>query len=126
MLPLVMDLATPARAWASISKNAWAFFDRAQPPLVLALALLHHLRIAANVPLERIARFLGRLGERLLIEFVPLEDPMAQTPARQPPRHLRRLYGREFRLEFERYFELEHWAHSGYAALRLHLYRRRR
>ena len=37
-------------------------------------ALIHHLAIANNVPLGRIARFLQRLGRHLVVEFVPKED----------------------------------------------------
>jgi hypothetical protein len=126
MLPLVMDLANPSPRLGFDLEERLGFFDRAQPPLVLALALLHHLRIAANVPLERIARFLGRLGERLLIEFVPLEDPMAQTLLGNRPDIYGDYTAANFRLEFERYFELEHWAPIPDTLRSLHLYRRRR
>jgi hypothetical protein len=41
----------------------------------MALALVHHLAIANNVPLGRIAAFLARLADELIIEFVPKSDP---------------------------------------------------
>lgn len=41
----------------------------------MALALVHHLTIANNAPLPRIARWLAGLGEELLFEFVPKSDP---------------------------------------------------
>jgi hypothetical protein len=126
MLPLVMDLANPSPRLGFDLEERLGFFDRAQPPLVLALALLHHLRIAANVPLDRIARFLGRLGERLLIEFVPLADPMAQTLVGNRPDIYGDYTAANFRLAFERYFELEHWAPIPDTLRSLHLYRRRR
>jgi len=40
----------------------------------MALALIHHLAIGNNVPLADIADFLCRVGEWLVIEFVPKED----------------------------------------------------
>jgi hypothetical protein len=40
---------------------------------------MHHLRIAGNLPLARIAEFLAKLGRWLLIEFVPLTDPAVRT-----------------------------------------------
>jgi hypothetical protein len=52
-----------------------SLFARANADVVLALALVHHLAIGGNVPLTHIAATLGRLGRRLIAEFVPKEDP---------------------------------------------------
>jgi hypothetical protein len=41
----------------------------------MALALVHHLAIGANVPLDRLAELFRRCGHNLLLEFVPKEDP---------------------------------------------------
>jgi hypothetical protein len=46
--------------------------------LVLTLALVHHLAIGHNVPLERIAEFFSHLARALVIEFVPKEDSQVQ------------------------------------------------
>ena len=46
--------------------------------MLLALALVHHLAIGNNVPLERVAAFFKTLGPWLAIEFVPKEDPEVQ------------------------------------------------
>ena len=40
----------------------------------MALALIHHLVIANNVPLADAARYFARLGRKLIIEFVPKSD----------------------------------------------------
>ena len=48
------------------------------PDLVLALALVHHLSIGANVPLAEVVDFLVSLGGELVVEFVEPHDPMAQ------------------------------------------------
>ncbi|MBK6633819.1 MAG: hypothetical protein IPG38_05455 [Chitinophagaceae bacterium] len=40
----------------------------------MALALVHHLAIAKNVPLHLIAGWLQPMGEHLIIEFVPKTD----------------------------------------------------
>jgi hypothetical protein len=45
---------------------------------VMALALVHHLTISNNVPLEDLANFFNRLGRWLIIEFVPKEDSQVQ------------------------------------------------
>jgi hypothetical protein len=63
--------------------------------------LIHHLAIANNIPLPRIAEFLHRLGRWLIVEFVPKDDPQVA----------RLLGGRNdvfpdyHRSEFERCFE---------------------
>ncbi len=77
-LPLVVDLGNPSPAlgWAHAERRS--FVDRADADVVLALALVHHLAIARNVPLSRIAEFLARLAPGLIIEFVPKDDPMVR------------------------------------------------
>jgi hypothetical protein len=45
---------------------------------LLALALVHHLAIAGNVPLPRIVDWLLSLAPRGVVEFVPKSDPMVQ------------------------------------------------
>jgi SAM-dependent methyltransferase len=78
VIPLVQDLTdpSPARGWRG--RERAAFFDREQPDLVLALALVHHLSIGANVPLAEVVDFLVSLGGDLVVEFVEPHDPMAQ------------------------------------------------
>jgi ribosomal protein L11 methylase PrmA len=74
LLPLVLDLMnpTPNLGWA-LSERA-SFIDRGRPDAVLALALVHHLAIAQNVPLNRVAGFFAEIAPWLLIEFVPKTD----------------------------------------------------
>ncbi len=79
LLPLVIDLTNPSPAlgWASAEREA--FVERCQVDAVMALALIHHLAIANNVPLPDIAALFARLGEWLIVEFVPKSDPKVQT-----------------------------------------------
>ena len=44
----------------------------------MALALVHHLAIANNVPLPRVAEAVARLGRTLVIEFVPKSDSQVE------------------------------------------------
>jgi hypothetical protein len=78
VLPLVMNLMdpSPARGWRNAERKA--FTDRAAPDLVLALALVHHLALAGNVPLPEIVSWLRSLGGSLVVEFVEPHDPMAR------------------------------------------------
>ena len=75
VLPLVLDLANPSPAvgWANQERASLA--QRGPVDAVLALALIHHLAIGNNVPLEHAAAFLAELGRDLIIEWVPKDDP---------------------------------------------------
>lgn len=77
VLPLVMDLVdpSPARGWRNEERRA--FTGRDSPDLVLALALVHHLAIAANVPLPEVVGWFRSLDAALVVEFVDPTDPMA-------------------------------------------------
>ena len=46
--------------------------------MALALALVHHVAIGNNVPLDRLAGFLAETCTLLAIEFVPKTDPKVQ------------------------------------------------
>ena len=41
---------------------------------MMALALVHHLAISNNVPLDMLAEYFAELGKWLIIEFVPKSD----------------------------------------------------
>ena len=45
---------------------------------MFALAILHHLAIANNVPLRNVAGFLSQACHSLIIEFVPKRDSQVQ------------------------------------------------
>ena len=74
VLPLLQDLSAPAPAigWANAEREP--FIERAKCDVVMALALIHHLAIGNNVPLEQVASLFANLGRWLIIEFVPKTD----------------------------------------------------
>ena len=78
VLPLVMNLAnaSPAQGWAG--RERMAFDERGAPDMVLCLALIHHLRIGANVPVASVLGWLAGLGAEVVIEFVSREDAMVR------------------------------------------------
>ena len=78
ILPIWSDLTnpSPAQGWGHAERASLA--GRGPADLVLALALVHHLAIQHNVPLPAISQFLARLGRRVLLEWVPKDDPQAQ------------------------------------------------
>jgi hypothetical protein len=52
--------------------------DRGRPELTLCLALLHHLVIGANIPMQDFLEWLAGLGTHVIIEFVSREDAMVR------------------------------------------------
>ncbi|UCE24242.1 MAG: class I SAM-dependent methyltransferase [Candidatus Zixiibacteriota bacterium] len=74
ILPLVLDLTNPSPAIGWEHSERMSLLERGPVDLVLALALIHHLAIGNNVPLESIARFIRGCCRSLIIEFVPKED----------------------------------------------------
>ena len=78
IMPLLADIADPSPAigWANAERAS--LIERAYADVVVALALVHHLAIGRNVPLEMVAQLLARLAPNLVVEWVPKEDPMVQ------------------------------------------------
>lgn len=74
LLPLVIDLTNPSPALGWENEERTSFLVRGRSDTALALALVHHLAISNNLPLERIAEAMARLSPNLIIEFVPKED----------------------------------------------------
>jgi len=75
LLPLVMDLASPSPAIGWANQERMDLVQRGPADLVMALALIHHLSIADNVPFNMIAEYLKSLGSWVVVEFVPKTDP---------------------------------------------------
>jgi SAM-dependent methyltransferase len=78
ILTLAMNLAdpSPGLGWRGLERRALP--DRGKPDLVLALALVHHMAIGANVPVREFIDWLASLGSELVIEFPTREDPMVK------------------------------------------------
>jgi SAM-dependent methyltransferase len=86
VLPLVMDLVDPSGGLGWCNRERAPFVERVRPDLTLALALVHHLAIGANVPLPQVVDWLAGFGGRLVVELVHVDDPMvARLLANKPP-----------------------------------------
>ncbi len=75
----VIDLnnPTPMRGFALQQYRSW--LDRCpKPDTILALALVHHLRMTYNIPLQQIAHFFATYTNFLIIEFIPKNDEKVQ------------------------------------------------
>lgn len=75
ILPLVIDLSTPSPATGWFNKEQPSFLNRTSFDAGMALALIHHLAIGKNIPLEQTAALFAGQCHQLLIEWVPKEDP---------------------------------------------------
>lgn len=78
LLPLVQNIAdpSPSQGWRLAERRSLA--ARGKPDLVLALALIHHLVLGANIPLDEVVDWLAGLGGDLVIEWVGRSDPMVE------------------------------------------------
>ena len=78
ILPLLMNVANPSPSQGWAQRERASLTDRARPDLTLALALVHHLVISANVPLSSVVEWMAGIARELVIEFISKDDPMVQ------------------------------------------------
>ncbi len=107
LLPLILDLSNPSPDMGWALKERESVIARGPADMAFALALIHHLAIANNVPLNKIADFFPRICSSLIIEFVPKEDSQVRRllstredifPGYDRP---------SFENEFKKYFTIE-------------------
>ena len=79
LLPLFFDLFNPSPAIGWANEERTTLQKRCKTDLVMALALIHHLCISGNIPLEKVASYFRQFAECLIIEFVPKTDPKVQV-----------------------------------------------
>jgi ribosomal protein L11 methylase PrmA len=78
ILPLILDVANPSPGigWANLERRS--LLERADPDVILALALVHHIAISRNVPLPMLLGLFADMAPWAIVEFVPKEDPMVR------------------------------------------------
>jgi len=107
LLPLLVDLLNPSPACGWVNRERTSIFQRGRPEMVLALALIHHLAITGNLPLENIAEFFSDLAPWLVIEFVAPDDSQVQRLIAQR-RGVHHPYDQtRFETCFNRYFSIQ-------------------
>lgn len=79
ILPLVGNIAdpSPGLGWRGLERKTLE--ERRRPDLVLALALIHHVSISANIPIAEFLDWAASLGSTLVIEFPKRDDPMVEA-----------------------------------------------
>ena len=78
LLPLVIDLTNPSPSMGWQNQERMSLLERGPADAVMALALVHHLAISNNVPLESLATFFAQIAPWLIIEFVPKTDSQVE------------------------------------------------
>jgi ribosomal protein L11 methylase PrmA len=77
-LPLWLDATNPSPSQGWMQAERRGFSDRARGDAVVALAFVHHLAIARNVPLGAVIEWITDVAPVGVIEFPPKSDPMVQ------------------------------------------------
>lgn len=78
MLPLLVDMTNPGGGlgWANVERPVIS--ERIHTDLVMALAVIHHLAISNNLPMDKIAQYFAEFAPNLILEFVPKQDSQVQ------------------------------------------------
>ncbi len=74
ILPLLLDLTNPSPGLGWANEERCAALTRSKCDVLMALALIHHIAISNNVPLNKIGYLFSQLCKYLIIEFVPKQD----------------------------------------------------
>jgi 2-polyprenyl-3-methyl-5-hydroxy-6-metoxy-1,4-benzoquinol methylase len=108
ILPFCIDLTNPSPAVGFNHAERQSFAQRAKAELVTALALIHHLVLSKNVPLQEVAAMLAGLTNKwLVIEFVPLQDEKSKQLIASKTNYHRPYDPEAFEKHFSPYFEIE-------------------
>ncbi len=74
--PLVVDLSTAGGGTGWRGTERPGLFERSSPDAVIYLAVIHHLALTFNIPIEHQVEFLADVTPNLVIEFPGEGDPM--------------------------------------------------
>ena len=126
ILPLLSDFTNPSPALGWENKERKSLLERGPVDLALALALVHHLAIGNNLPMDKIASFFQQLCKWLIIEFVPKSDPMVKKLLRFRADVFHRYTPEDFEADFSPFFHLVQRQQIGESGRILYLFRSKR
>jgi len=78
IFPIVQDLCNPSPGIGWRNRERDSFIDRVKCDLAAGLALIHHLCIGNNLPLDFVAELFASVADNVILEFVPKEDSQVQ------------------------------------------------
>jgi ribosomal protein L11 methylase PrmA len=107
VLPLLLDLSNPSPGlgWANTERSA--FTERKKVDVGMALALIHHLALSNNVPLDSIADLFVRMCKTLIVEFVPKTDSQVKRLLATREDVFPHYNQEDFESTFGTYFEID-------------------
>jgi ribosomal protein L11 methylase PrmA len=79
LLPLFVDAANPSPGQGWRNREFPAFSERVRADAVMALAVVHHLALGRNIPLEEAITWVVGLAPTGVVEFVPKDDSTTQS-----------------------------------------------
>ena len=107
IIPLVMDLANPSPGQGWAGRERAPFNERRSPDMALCLALIHHLRVSANIPVAHVVAWLGSLNATVIVEFIDRDDEMFVKLAENKREDYADYTPENFEAEVARWFTIE-------------------
>ena len=107
IIPLVMDLANPSPGQGWAGRERAPFVERRSPDMALCLALIHHLRVSANIPVSLFVEWLRSLNATVIVEFIGRDDEMFGKLAENKREDYADYTSENFQSEVERHFVIE-------------------
>ena len=106
ILPLILDLTNPSSGIGWNHDERMSIIQRGPADMVFALALVHHLAISNNVPLNKIAEFFSQISKFLIIEFVPKSDSQVKRLLLTRDDIFENYDEKNFEIEFSKFFKI--------------------
>lgn len=125
IFPFVADLLNPSPGMGWMMRERASLFERIRGDAFLALALVHHISISGNVPLENFVEALSALAPGGVVEWVGKSDPMVQTLLKNRRDVFDRYTWGHFKQVLEQSFEIEKTIEIGDGRRRLCRVRKR-
>ena len=106
IIPLYIDITNPSAATGFANRERASINDRLRGDAVMALALIHHLAIGKNIPLQMLAAWFSELAPQLIVEFIPKEDKKAQLLLEHKKDIFSTYIKENFESTFQQYFTI--------------------
>ena len=106
ILPLILDLTNPSSGIGWNHNERMSIIQRGPADMVFALALVHHLAISNNVPLNKLAEFFSQISKFLIIEFVPKSDSQVKRLLLTREDIFENYDEKNFEIEFSKFFKI--------------------
>ena len=106
ILPLILDLTNPSSGIGWNHNERMSIIQRGPADMVFALALVHHLAISNNVPLNKLAEFFSQISKFLIIEFVPKSDSQVKRLLLTRDDIFENYDEKNFEIEFSKFFKI--------------------